>query len=166
MLTLQARERFAAERPAALRTYPTDSPRAKARLVVLALLADGRLDTGELEGLDRRGVFAALGIARNDFYEVLYDFCSDLARLSGSRGDYLLTPAALAPLFAEVQGPATRQAMMRQIFDAIRSDGRLHAGEARLFWNAVDAWGMPPGDPFSPPRRRHSAAHRPEHYYG
>lgn len=166
MLTLQARERFAAERPAPLRAYPTDSPRAKARLVVLALLADGRLDARELEGLDRRGVFATLGIERSDFYEVLYDFCSDLAAMSGSRRDVLLTPEALAPLFAEVQGPAARQAMMRQIFDVIRSDGRLHAGEARLFWNAVDAWAMAPGDPFAPPPRRRPASHRPEHYYG
>ena len=47
-----------------LRAYATNSPRAQARLVVLALLADGQLDEREIDTLDRRGILADLGIAR------------------------------------------------------------------------------------------------------
>ena len=64
MMTLQARESFSPinypGRP--LRAYPVDSPRAKARLIVLALLADGRVDASELDGLAKYRAFEELGI--------------------------------------------------------------------------------------------------------
>ena len=136
MMTLQARESFSPinypGRP--LRAYPTDSPRAKARLVVLALLADGRMDAAELDGLAKNRAFAELGVTREDFFEVLYDFCADATGLPDGRGNYLLSPALLEALFAEVGSVAERQKLVRLIFDVIRSDGHLADGEARLFW--------------------------------
>lgn len=142
MMTLQARERFshvrAPGRP--LRMYPVDSPRAKARLIVLALFADGRVDAGELSSLARRGVFAELGITGDDFFQVLYDFCADAAGLPQGGGNYLMSPAHLDSLFDEVSDIAERQKLVRLIFDVIRSDGHLAEGEARLFWKALDNW--------------------------
>ena len=44
MMTIQAKEHFTVKPGKVLRGYPVDSPRAKARLIVLALLADGKLD--------------------------------------------------------------------------------------------------------------------------
>ena len=84
MMTMQARDMFPPRsgKTYPLRPYPANSPRAMARLVVLALLADGQLDERELAALERRGAFAALGISREDFVQVLYDFCADVARLS------------------------------------------------------------------------------------
>ena len=52
--------------------YPPTGPRAMARLVVRALLADGQRDERELAALERRGAFAALGISREDFVQVLF----------------------------------------------------------------------------------------------
>ena len=142
MMSMQARETF---RPIIgthypLRVYPANSPRAKARLVVLAMLADGRLDDAELESLTRHGMFAELGIAREDFFEVLYDFCADVENLPNGSGDYLLSPVVLEQLFGEVNSAAERQLLLRQIFNMIRSDGHLADSEADLFWQAVDAW--------------------------
>ena len=70
MMTMQARESlFPIKHPDhPLRTYPADSPRAKARLVVLALLADGRVDAAELDGLAKYQAFDELGISRDDFF--------------------------------------------------------------------------------------------------
>lgn len=142
MMTLQARESFSPinypGRP--LRAYPVDSPRAKARLVVLALLADGRMDAAELDGLAKNRAFAELGVTREAFFEVLYDFCADATGLPDGRGNYLLSPALLETLFAEVGSVAERQKLVRLIFDVIRSDGHLADGEARLFWHALDTW--------------------------
>lgn len=142
MMTQQARESFSPinnpGRP--LRAYPTDSPRAKARLVVLALLADGRMDAAELDGLAKNRAFAELGVTREDFFEVLYDFCADATGLPDGRGNYLLSPALLETLFAEIGSVAERQKLVRLIFDVIRSDGHLADGEARLFWHALDTW--------------------------
>ncbi len=142
MMTLQAREMCAPYKNPneALRAYAPDSPRAKARLVVLAMLADGRLDDAELESLTRHGMFAELGIAREDFFEVFYDFCADVEGLPKGSSDYLLSSLVLEQLLGEIHSVAERQALLRQIFHMIRSDGHLADGEADLFWHAVDTW--------------------------
>lgn len=146
MMTLQARESF---RPAfggrhPLRSYAVDSPRAKARLIILALLADGRLDKRELEALERRGVFATLGIAREDFAEVMYDFCADVAvRLTAGTDGYRLTPAMLSGLLSEVSDRQAREQLLQLIFAVISSDGRLSDAEEDLFWSAVETWRPP-----------------------
>lgn len=142
MMTMQARELCVPYKNPnqALRAYAADSPRAKARLVVLAMLADGRLDAAELDGLTRHGAFDQLGIAREDFFEVLYDFCADVEGLPNGSGDYLLSPLVLQQLFGEISGAAERQTLLRLIFDMIRSDGHLADSEADLFWQAIDTW--------------------------
>ena len=142
MMTMQARETFPpikyAGRP--LRMYPVDSPRAKARIIVVAQFADGRVDAVELSSLARRGVFAELGLTGEDFFQVLYDFCADAAGLPEGRGNYLMSPALLETMFDEVSDTGERQKLVRLIFDVIRSDGHLAEGEARLFWKALDSW--------------------------
>lgn len=126
------------------RKYQANSPEAKARLIALALLADGRLDDQELIELARRNAFARLGLSRDDFFQVLYDFCADVSTTPNRGDSYLLAPGTLENMFAEVTEAAERKALLNVIFDVIRSDGRLALGEARLFWNAVDAWQLPP----------------------
>ena len=142
MMTKQARDSFSPiNYPShSLRAYPIDSPRAKARLIVLAMLADGRVDAAELDGLAKYRAFAELGISRDDFFQVLYDFCADVAGLPEGSGNYLMSPALLETLFAEVCSIGERQKLARLIFDVIRSDGHLADGEARLFWQALDTW--------------------------
>jgi hypothetical protein len=160
MMTLQARQSLSPinypGRP--LRMYPVDSPRAKARLIVLALLADGRVDAAELDGLAKYRAFDELGITRDDFFQVLYDFCADAAGLPEGSGNYLMSPALLETLFAEVGGARERQKLMRLIFDVIRSDGHLADGEARLFWQALDTWRLRLDDGIE--YRPRAAAHR------
>jgi hypothetical protein len=142
MMTMQARESLSPIKHPGhpLRTYPVDSPRAKARLIVLALLADGRVDAAELDGLAKYRTFEELGISRDDFFQVLYDFCADAAGLPEGSGNYLMSPALLETLFDEVSDAGERQKLIRLIFDVIRSDGHLAESEARLFWRALDTW--------------------------
>jgi hypothetical protein len=148
-MSMQARESL---RPVCgpqhpLRTYAVDSPRAKARLIVLALLADGRLDECEMAALERRGAYADLGITREDFVRVLYDFCSDVAEyVSVSSGGYRLTPKTLAGLFNEVADGKARAELLRHIVAVITSDGKLSEAEENLFWNAMDHWNPPKGN--------------------
>jgi len=124
------------------RAYVPDSPQAKARLVVLAMLADGRLDDVELDSLDRNGTLSSIGMSREDFFAVLYDFCADIESFPRGRGDYVLAPAVLQQMLSEVSDGEERQKLLRLIFDVIRSDGRLAKGEAALFWQAVDTWNL------------------------
>jgi hypothetical protein len=146
MMIIQAREslRPAFGRHHPLRAYAVDSPRAKARLVVLALLADGHLDKREFDALERRGVFATLGIAREDFVEVMYDFCADVAgQLSAGADGYRLTPEMLAGLLDEVSDRKAREELLQLIFAVISSDGRLSDAEESLFFSAIEAWRSP-----------------------
>ena len=143
MMSLQARE---TARPYVgthhpLRAYAVDSPRAKARLIVLALLADGHLDEREMALLDRRAAFADLGIARADFVQVLYDFCGDVAgQLPLGEGGYRLTPATLAGLFGEVADRDAREKLVQLIAAVIGSDGRLSNSEKNLLRCALENW--------------------------
>jgi hypothetical protein len=90
--------------------------------------------------LYKLSTFAELGIARDDFFEVLYDFCADVENLPNGGGDYLLSPVVLEQMFGEIDNVAERQTLLRQIFNMIRSDGHLADSEADLFWHAVDTW--------------------------
>lgn len=149
MMSIQARESLRPFRGPhhPLRAYAVNSPRAKARLIVLALLADGRLDECEMAALERRGVYADLGIAREDFVQVLYDFCSDVAEhVPVGSGGYRLTPEALAGLFGEVADRETHPKLIQHIVAVISSDGRLSDAEERLFRSAMDHWKPPKGN--------------------
>jgi uncharacterized tellurite resistance protein B-like protein len=155
MMSIQAREHHSRHirASAGLRPYPVDSPRAKARLLVLAMIADGKLDSAELETLMGRGAFAELGITRNEFLDVLYEFGADLAGLPNRGFDVAISPGIVQSLLAEVADDTQKLAMLRLIFDVIRSDGELAPGEARLFWTALDAWSLRVED-----GRRHGSA--------
>ena len=157
MMCLQAREMFPPRvgKSHPLRSYPADSPRAKARLIILALLADGKLARAEREALGHDGVFQTLGISRAVFFEVMADFCTDLAGLPEGAGSYLLTPETVEGLLLEVRDPAERRALIGLIFDLVCSDGALAPAEESLLRQTLDAWRVrPPG------------AVGPEHYYG
>jgi hypothetical protein len=161
MMSLQARESarpFVGTRHP-LRAYALDSPRAKARLIVLALLADGDLDEREIAVLDRRRAFGDLGIARHDFIQVLYDFCGDVAgQLPLGRGGYRLTPETLVGLFGEVADRAARDTLVQLIAAVIGSDGRLSEAEKNLLRCALTTWGPPAGACASALRRNASTA--------
>jgi tellurite resistance protein len=138
-----------------------------ARLVVLAILADGQLDERELATLERRGAYAALGISREDFVQVLYDFCADVARLSVTPGGYRLSPTLLAALFDEVDDPGAKERVMNLLVAVFSSDGRFTDSEEKLFLGALHAWGGAlrrgrPRDGFA--LRRHGLP--PDAFYG
>jgi hypothetical protein len=163
MMSMQARESF---RPVIgnhhpLRVYPANSPRAKARLIALALLADGRLADGELDALDRNGAFVRLGIARDLFFEVLADFCADLLRLPEGQRKALLTPAMLAGLFAEIDKGEDRTMLLQLIFELAHSDGTISGNEEILLQQAIENWTVARGSGMDAYR----LPNRPEHFY-
>ncbi|RYD71847.1 MAG: hypothetical protein EOP84_24195, partial [Verrucomicrobiaceae bacterium] len=61
-----------------MRPYPVNSARAAARLIALAVLADGHLSTSELGLLERMNAAKRLGLTREQFNEVVRHLSEDL----------------------------------------------------------------------------------------
>ena len=45
-----------------MRHYPTNSPEAIGRIIAIALMADGAIDSGELAALEKKGVINKIGL--------------------------------------------------------------------------------------------------------
>ena len=61
-----------------MRTYRINSPQAAARIVGLAMLADGHMCKAELDVLDRLGVHHQLGLHAEELHVVVHALCEDL----------------------------------------------------------------------------------------
>ena len=61
-----------------MRSYPANSPEAAARIVALALVADGHVGLIEIDTLQRQDIACRLGLSAEAFREVLHGLCEDL----------------------------------------------------------------------------------------
>ena len=149
-----------------MRHYPSDSPQAMARLVVLALLADGIIETSELDQLDDKGTIARLGLDSGSFDDVFYGLCADMLR-TGQRmtSDRLdLDADTIDRMLDEVRDPLLRKTTLRAMMDIVHADRQLAGGEAALVARALKRWAVdldqlstaPAGaNRLSPRNRRH-----------
>ena len=127
-----------------MRHYPSDSPQAMARLVVLALLADGIIDTGELDQLDDKRTIASLGLDSGSFDDVFYGLCADMLR-TGQRmtSDRLdLDADTIDRMLDEVRDPLLRKKTLRAMMDIAHADRQLAGGEAALIARALKRWAI------------------------
>ncbi len=127
-----------------MRTYQPDSPQAKARLVALALLADGGLDKSELDYLENRGIVDSLGIASQTFDSVMYELCQDIDQ-SGIRlpsGQLDLDHPAIEAILGEISHRNVRQTLLSVMFDIVHADNSISQGEAQLTSIAMKRWGI------------------------
>jgi uncharacterized tellurite resistance protein B-like protein len=127
-----------------MRTYPQNSPQAAARVVALALLADGQLQRAELDMLDRLGAHAQLGLARAELHDVIHTFFEDLhetVRLSWA-DRCLLSPRTIRQLMDEVEDPSLRLKVLRLCAALVEADGHVAEGESMVLMAAVEQWDL------------------------
>lgn len=133
-----------------MRNYPRNSPEAAARLVSLALLADGHLDRAEIEALQRSGACRDLGLSDEEFNAVLHAFCEDLLATSAHTwgAACLLDADTLDALMAEVDDPALRSRVLRLCAEVVHADRHVADGESLVLRTALDRWDdvLPRGD--------------------
>jgi hypothetical protein len=127
-----------------MRSYPTNSPEAVARLLSLAALADGHLSQVELEALERAGQELPNGLTGAPLRTVLHGLCHDL--LSAEHLSWAeacqLAPESLRALFAEIDDPQLRLQALAQALRVARADRVINDAEASLLVNAVTHWGL------------------------
>lgn len=127
-----------------MRHHPRNSPAAAARLVALALIADGHVCRSELAALRQAGAETALGLAPGELGEVLQGLCEDLllAQHAGPMAARL-DEALVAALATDVDDPRLQAAVLRAVDAATRADGHLLASEAGVAEALARAWRMP-----------------------
>lgn len=134
-----------------MRTYPLNSPQAAARLLAMALVADGNYALSEIKALDRLGAARQLGLPPQDLKAVIDAFCEDL--LLGAHGEWLgssqLDATTRQALLAEVTDPALRETIVALCEAVVAADGHLADGETAMLDSLTRAWRQ------LPERRRH-----------
>ncbi|EJL77020.1 hypothetical protein SAMN05518845_111275 [Variovorax sp. YR750] len=125
-----------------MRTYPTNSPEAAARIVALLLISDGHVSHSEMDALHGQNIERELGLAPGDFARVLHTLCEDL--LMGMHARRLLTgsidEATLAALLEEVSDPGLQHKVLRFADAAATADRHLAASETWIMRSALKHW--------------------------
>ena len=135
-----------------MRTYPENSPQAAARLLAMALVADGNYALSEIRALDRLNAARQLGLPPQDLKAVIDAFCEDL--LLGALGEWLgssqLDAATRQALLAEVTDPALRTTIIALCEAVVAADGHLADGETAMLDSLTRAWRQMPGSHRNP----------------
>ncbi len=123
-----------------MRNYPLNSPQAAARIVALALIADGHVNKRELDALDRIAAHEQLGMARDDLHAVVQTLCEDLMVAAQLCWDsaWRLEAAALAELMAEIDDPVLWCKVMQVCEAVIDADGHVSEGELAVIRAAAE----------------------------
>jgi hypothetical protein len=127
-----------------MRTYPTNSPQAAARIVALTLIADGHVSPAELDVLERVDAYRQLGITRPEMQQVLQDFCEDLlaAHQSTWADACHIEPRTIDQLMAEVDDPSLRVNVLQTCVAVAEADEHVADGESIVLVSAVENWGL------------------------
>lgn len=125
-----------------MRTYTPNSPEAAARVVAMALLADGHLSMTELQAIDKLKVTRRLGLEPARFTAVLEGFCNDL--LVSHRGPWTgssqLDDHVRSQLVSEITHPHLQTEVMELCAAIIKADGHLADNEIHMLDALAGAW--------------------------
>lgn len=128
-----------------MRTYPTNSPEAAARIIALAMLSDGHLCKSELDMLERVGAHSQLGLTPKQLHDVLHTLCEDL--LATSHGDWesacRVSAETFSAVMAEITDADLRAKVLRLCAIVIAADEQVTENESRILAAAVEQWREP-----------------------
>lgn len=127
-----------------MRSYPTNSPEAAARIVALTMLADGHLSQSELNVLRRSGGSEPLGLEPGRLHDVVHALCEDLlhgAQVSWS-GTCRVDPHTLSQLLSEIDDPTLRERVLALCVQVAEADDHVSDGESLVLTHAVEQWGL------------------------
>jgi hypothetical protein len=127
-----------------MRTYTTDSAEAMARVIALALLADGALDHSELESLTKRGLDDQINIDPATLDRVIHEFCNDLMQCAPAPnvGQIEFDRELIDHLLDDIRSPELQKKALSAILGIVNADGCLNGGEAILVSEAMNRWGL------------------------
>lgn len=126
-----------------MRIYPRNSPEAAARIVALAVLADGRFGSEEMLMLDFLRAHDQLGLSVRQLDAVLEAFCEDLGGThTGWPEAGLIDPRTMEELMAVIDDPAMRRQILQLCVVVVEADGRICDSESIVLNAMVEHWGL------------------------
>lgn len=126
-----------------MKAYPVNSPEAAARVLAMAMLADGQYSMTEIRSLDRQQAPARLGLDSETFKAVVDGFCEDLLLANGGQWTGELDPATRQQLMAEITDRTLQDQILQMCEGLILADGHLADGEVELLDVLSAAWRRP-----------------------
>lgn len=123
-----------------MRTYPTDSASAAARILALSMIVDGDLAAAELRALAHSKVLDHIDIDTDAFHALLGELCEDLLIDASGRRNVELEPELLDAVLDEIRDPALRRKLLQAMSKIADADGVLADAEATLLAHAAAAW--------------------------
>ena len=125
-----------------MRAYPTNSPEALARLIAMAILADGRLDNREIDWLKHHDTAALVGVDRDVLVQALLDCCRDVITEAEQERVFLLEERRLARLADDIVDPALQKVALSAMLIIAKADGSVSDGEGPLLRFLMQRWGL------------------------
>ena len=125
-----------------MRHYPTNSPEAIGRVLAIAMMADGAIDSSELAALEKKEIINKIGLDPERFDRMFYEYYEDL--LASARrvpsGQLELDGATIGLLFDEIRDPELQKLALRSMLDIVNADCQLNGSEAVLVAQAFRHW--------------------------
>ncbi|MBW8469992.1 MAG: hypothetical protein K0M67_17140 [Thiobacillus sp.] len=129
-----------------LRSYPRNSPEAAARIVALALFANGHIKAVETATLDARGCPESLGLTRPQWHSVIHDLRADL-RGSARHGDErCISGELLVRMLDEVNDDSTQRTVLQLSSAVVHADCHVEDCESFVLLAMSEHWGLHPDD--------------------
>ena len=127
-----------------MRHYTADSAEATARVVALALLADGALDNSEIQALQKHSILDNLHIDPDVFDRVMHEFCNDVLQSARAPniGQIEIDREVINHLLDDIRSPQLQKDALRAVLDIVNADWCLSGGEAVLVSQAMSRWGL------------------------
>lgn len=126
-----------------MRTYPNNSPQSAARIVILAMLADGHLSQAELDVLEKMDAYPRLGLSRTELHTLLHTFCEDMLPSLSWADARSFSPQALNSYLAEVDDADLRLTVLQLCAQVIEADRHIADAECELLTSVLARWGVP-----------------------
>jgi hypothetical protein len=126
-----------------MRSYPHNSPEAAARVLAMALVADGQYSIIEIRALDRQQAAQRLGLSSEAFKAVVDGFCQDLLMSNDRPWSGEVDSATSAQLMGEITDLGLQDLILQQCEGLMLADGHLADGEVALLDALSAAWRRP-----------------------
>jgi hypothetical protein len=126
-----------------MKHYPVNSPEAAARVLAMAMVADGQYSMIELRALDRQNAPALLGLTPEAFKAVVDDFCEDLLLACAGQWTGTVDADIREQLMQEITDRRLQELILQQCEALMLSDGHLADGEVELLDALSAAWRRP-----------------------